>query len=89
MQNDHKALTKEIEGLLHAIHGQGPTLPGSVDSKAHGTEEGGAQISKTPFTVVKAVSEQSPASECGLQVGDRIVRFGPLSSGELSSAILG
>lgn len=39
-------------------------------------------ISRLPFAVVDEIVEESPAAEDGLQLGDQLVKFGSVESGE-------
>lgn len=77
--NDHKAVMKDIERALHDHHAQilrngaGPTGPEE--------QEQCAEVSALePFAVVGTVENGSPAQTAGLRSGDKIVKFGSVTS---------
>ncbi|CAI9535096.1 unnamed protein product, partial [Staurois parvus] len=80
LQNDHKAIMKDIEEALHNLHAR--------DKEKRLKDEAEAQAEAlqhnldlpVPFARVDAVSPGSPASMSGLQVGDEIIAFGSVNS---------
>jgi 26S proteasome non-ATPase regulatory subunit 9 len=71
LSNDHANLLKEIEKSLIEIHAHAKeTGPGSFP----------AFEQDKPFALVDGVAPDSPASKAGLQRGDRLVKFGDLST---------
>ncbi|XP_078277254.1 26S proteasome non-ATPase regulatory subunit 9 isoform X2 [Rhinoraja longicauda] len=80
LQNDHKALMKEIEEALHKLHAR--------DKEKHRSDEAGAhqetmeQESRIlpAFAKVDTVIPGSPASMSGLQVDDEIIEFGSVNT---------
>ncbi|CRL06005.1 CLUMA_CG018979, isoform A [Clunio marinus] len=89
LQNDLKELTKSIEsGLEKYFHESKETLtstkippeirnasPDPSTSTSHSTE-----INQTPIVVVNLVSPGSPAEDAGIQVRDKILAFGTITS---------
>ena len=78
LQNDHKALMKQIEEGLIQVH-QSTMVSGTANA-----DQGDSKISnitvtnKEPFLRVDIVSSQSPAESAGLHVGDLVCRIGTI-----------
>ncbi|KAJ2347346.1 putative 26S proteasome regulatory subunit [Coemansia erecta] len=66
-QNDLKALMKQIEDQLVTLH-QVSSPPEPVETK------------RRPFARVSIVTPNSPASEAGLLVGDKIIQYGSVDA---------
>lgn len=80
LQNDHKALMKEIEEALHKLHARDKEKHRQDEAGAHEeTMEQESQI-LLAFAKVDTVSPGSPASMSGLQVGDEIIEFGSVNT---------
>ncbi|KAM5193172.1 26S proteasome non-ATPase regulatory subunit 9 [Mantella aurantiaca] len=79
LQNDHKAIMREIEEALHNLHAR------DKEKKLKDEEEAQAEALQlnfdlpAPFARVDAVTPGSPASMSGLQVGDEIIAFGSVN----------
>ena len=102
LQNDLKAKMRELDAALCLVHSFGPGIlgpgkarapasapaPTSLPEVANGTVERLAGI--VPFAEIDGLTSGSPAALAGMQVGDRIVAFGPLvgshSSGDASAS---
>ncbi|KAK6173313.1 hypothetical protein SNE40_016788 [Patella caerulea] len=74
LQNDHKALMKEIEETLYEIHAQ-------AREKQNTDEPMEISVNKPvreqePFLIVDRLDPGSPAADGGIQVGDEIIKFG-------------
>ncbi|XP_071502962.1 26S proteasome non-ATPase regulatory subunit 9-like [Diadema antillarum] len=84
LQNDHKALMKEIEEALHTLHSieRQQREAGTYNPVTNGSSNGAALI---PFAKVDLVSPGSPAEKAGLAVGDRLVEFGSVTSANFKS----
>ncbi|XP_061527794.1 26S proteasome non-ATPase regulatory subunit 9 [Phycodurus eques] len=85
LQNDHKAIMVEIEDALHRLHAQ------EKDKWPHdqmeALEEPVEQRDTLPpaFARVDAVTQGSPASAAGLKVGDEVIEFGSVNTGNFQS----
>lgn len=78
LQNDHKAVMKEIEQCLHAFHANNkpPDWSASQDVEMADAEP---QQNTTPFAKVNEVSQNSPAELAGLAPGDLLIKFGSIT----------
>ncbi|XP_037919489.1 26S proteasome non-ATPase regulatory subunit 9 [Hermetia illucens] len=85
LQNDLKALMKQIEKGIEEIHAdarreeQGQTSPKFA---GFSESEGGAEATEfelRPFIKVDLVSSGSPAEDAGLMANDRILEFGSIN----------
>ncbi|XP_066270122.1 26S proteasome non-ATPase regulatory subunit 9-like [Branchiostoma lanceolatum] len=80
LQNDHKAIMREIEEGLHHLHaqarekGQGEKM----DVRPENTDK------LEPFARVDNVAAGGPASTAGLQVGDLVLQFGSVTPGNFT-----
>ncbi|XP_061623982.1 26S proteasome non-ATPase regulatory subunit 9 [Phyllopteryx taeniolatus] len=85
LQNDHKDIMVEIEDALHRLHAQ------EKDKWPHdqmeALEEPVEQRDTLPpaFARVDAVTQGSPASAAGLKVGDEVIEFGSVNTGNFQS----
>ncbi|KAF3205840.1 putative 26S proteasome regulatory subunit [Orbilia oligospora] len=84
--NDVKALMIEIEKALHAHHAEPTGTSTSADSSSTSAAPPiTAPQTETPvieavFAVVDQVSPSSPAEQAGVQVGDKVKRFGSVGA---------
>ncbi|KAM9099759.1 26S proteasome non-ATPase regulatory subunit 9 [Sarcophilus harrisii] len=88
LQNDHKALMKQVEEALHQLHARGKEkqardaaeAQNEALSQGQGPSQGLSHSSPQPFAKVNSISPGSPASNSGLQVDDEIVEFGSVNA---------
>lgn len=71
LSTDLNSILREIEKSIHDIHEQ---------ARISGRVQHGVRGRRIPFGRVEAVVPGSPADEGGLLVGDRILKFGNLST---------
>ncbi|XP_057688652.1 26S proteasome non-ATPase regulatory subunit 9 isoform X2 [Corythoichthys intestinalis] len=85
LQNDHKAIMVEIEDALHRLHAREKAK--HRQDRAQALEETTAQRDRLPpaFARVDAVTQGSPASVAGLKVGDEVIEFGSVNSGNFQN----
>lgn len=81
LQNDHKALMKRIEQGLQGYYSAAASDHG-MDTQPVNLGNSRLEIvtHQQPFARVTVVSEGSPASYAGFQVGDEVVEFGSVNS---------
>ncbi|KAG7480997.1 hypothetical protein MATL_G00062110 [Megalops atlanticus] len=85
LQNDHKAIMVEIEEALHKLHAaeKAKRERGQAEAQAEAMEQ---EVSlPPPFARVDTVTQGSPASQSGLRVGDEIIEFGSVNTGNFQS----
>ncbi|XP_048370487.1 26S proteasome non-ATPase regulatory subunit 9 isoform X1 [Sphaerodactylus townsendi] len=87
LQNDHKALMREVEQALHQLHASEKEKRKSNGAEAHAEARSQSQSEAPllPFARVNAVTPGSPASMSGLQVDDEIVEFGSVNARNFQS----
>ncbi|XP_051755358.1 26S proteasome non-ATPase regulatory subunit 9 isoform X1 [Ctenopharyngodon idella] len=78
LQNDHKAIMVEIEEALHKLHATARVRHEKDETKMEATEQSVSLPS--PFALVDAVTQGSPAFQAGLRVGDEIMEFGSVNT---------
>ncbi|XP_075291057.1 26S proteasome non-ATPase regulatory subunit 9 [Opisthocomus hoazin] len=78
LQNDHKALMKQVEEALHQLHAREKEKHAKDEAEA--LAEAMGQSLPQAFAKVNAVTPGSPASISGLQVDDEIVEFGSVNA---------
>lgn len=91
LQNDHKALMKQVEEALHQLHARDKEK--QARDMAEAQEEAMSQsLSQSEglspaqaFAKVNSISPGSPASIAGLQVDDEIVEFGSVNTQNFQS----
>lgn len=64
LQNDHKALMKEIEEELYKIHAEARQKKGTGSSEETTTPEEETRARLSPFLILDKVDEDSPAHTC-------------------------
>ncbi|XP_040433379.1 26S proteasome non-ATPase regulatory subunit 9 [Cygnus olor] len=81
LQNDHKALMKQVEEALHQLHAREKEKQAKDQAEALAEALSQSQSQSLPqaFARVNAVTPESPASVSGLQVDDEIVEFGSVN----------
>lgn len=85
LQNDHKAIMVEIEEALHRLHALEKAKREKDETE---TQEEAMEQQTTlpsPFAQVDAVTQGSPASGAGLQVGDEVIVFGSVTAGNFQN----
>nr|XP_044989035.1 26S proteasome non-ATPase regulatory subunit 9 isoform X1 [Jaculus jaculus] len=91
LQNDHKAVMKQVEEALHQLHARDKEKQARDMAEAHreamSQRLGSTENSTAPqaFAKVNSVSPGSPASLAGLQVDDEIVEFGSVNTQNFQS----
>uniref|UniRef100_A0A8C5P770 26S proteasome non-ATPase regulatory subunit 9 n=1 Tax=Leptobrachium leishanense TaxID=445787 RepID=A0A8C5P770_9ANUR len=80
LQNDHKAIMKEIEEALHSLHAGEKEKRNKDENEAQAEALQDQQTLPDAFAKVDAVTPGSPASSSGLQVGDQIIAFGSVNT---------
>eukprot|EP00192_Tetraselmis_astigmatica_P020504 CAMPEP_0117662308 /NCGR_PEP_ID=MMETSP0804-20121206/7987_1 /TAXON_ID=1074897 /ORGANISM="Tetraselmis astigmatica, Strain CCMP880" /LENGTH=212 /DNA_ID=CAMNT_0005469205 /DNA_START=220 /DNA_END=859 /DNA_ORIENTATION=+ len=86
LHTDHKAVSSKIERKLHELHalvkevkeaGE-PALkqPRAEEPTPPAAEAEPMNVDLEPFAIIDEVSDASPASEAGMEVGDQLCRFG-------------
>ncbi|KAF6278070.1 hypothetical protein mRhiFer1_009359 [Rhinolophus ferrumequinum] len=91
LQNDHKAVMKQVEDALHQLHARDKEKQARDMAEAHeeavscnlGLSE--ALAPPQAFAKVNSISPGSPASLAGLQVDDEIVEFGSVNTQNFQS----
>ncbi|NXI60566.1 PSMD9 ATPase, partial [Chloroceryle aenea] len=79
LQNDHKALMKQVEEALHQLHAREKEKHARDEAEALAEAMSQNQSLPQAFAKVNAVTPGSPASISGLQVDDEIVEFGSVN----------
>ncbi|XP_057542800.1 uncharacterized protein LOC130821157 [Amaranthus tricolor] len=89
LKNDYKALTEKINQNIELMHSAklGPSSSNLLDSDHVSSRNTVVPadmdaIGRIPFAMVDEITEASPAAEDGLQLGDQIVKFGNVESGD-------
>lgn len=91
LQNDHKAVMKQVEEALHQLHARDKEKQARDMAEAHReamSHRLGQSESPSPpqaFARVNSVSPDSPAGIAGLQVDDEIVEFGSVNAQNFQS----
>lgn len=85
LKNDHKALMAKLEDAVHEQFAAGKALESMPESSSRSSGNGAAAAAspaaalEPAFAKVNSVVAGSPAEESGLQVGDKITRFGTVN----------
>nr|Q9WTV5.1 RecName: Full=26S proteasome non-ATPase regulatory subunit 9; AltName: Full=26S proteasome regulatory subunit p27; AltName: Full=Transactivating protein Bridge-1 [Rattus norvegicus]AAD32925.1 transactivating protein BRIDGE [Rattus norvegicus] len=90
LQNDHKALMKQVEEALHQLHARDKEKQARDMAEAREEAMNRRLASDSPalpkaFARVNSISPGSPASIAGLQVDDEIVEFGSVNTQNFQS----
>ncbi|NWI09393.1 PSMD9 ATPase, partial [Crypturellus soui] len=80
LQNDHKALMKQVEEALHQLHAREKEKQAKDEAEALAEARSQQQGLPRAFARVNEVTPGSPASLSGLQVDDEIVEFGSVNA---------
>ncbi|KAI3372819.1 hypothetical protein L3Q82_023278 [Scortum barcoo] len=85
LQNDHKQIMKEIEEALHKLHAREKAKRQQDEAEAQ-VEAMEQQVTlPPPFARVDAVTQGSPACGAGLRVGDEVIEFGSVNTGNFQN----
>ncbi|KAI3801724.1 hypothetical protein L1987_29837 [Smallanthus sonchifolius] len=92
LRNDHKDITEKISQNIELLHSSRLPPTSSTAMGSGSNSQGVGDISSSmsvmdvnvsrPFAMVDEISEESPAAEDGLQLGDQIVKFGKVEYGD-------
>ncbi|XP_072982203.1 uncharacterized protein [Typha latifolia] len=92
LRNDHKDITDKIDKNLQLLHRLSkyasgpPTCSGTStsinDSSTQYSPMEEDPIVGLPFAMIDEIAEDSPAAEDGLQLGDEIIKFGNVETGD-------
>ncbi|KAM9622384.1 26S proteasome non-ATPase regulatory subunit 9 [Trichechus inunguis] len=93
LQNDHKAVMKQVEEALHQLHARDKEKQARDMAEAQNEAMScrpDLSLGKSPcplqaFAKVNSISPGSPASLAGLQVDDEIVEFGSVNAQNFQS----
>lgn len=91
LQNDHKAVMKQVEDALHQLHARDKEKQARDVAEAHeeamSCSQGQSECLAAPqaFAKVNSISPGSPAGLAGLQVDDEIVEFGSVNAQNFQS----
>ncbi|XP_075424349.1 26S proteasome non-ATPase regulatory subunit 9 isoform X2 [Ascaphus truei] len=80
LQNDHRALMREIEEALHNLHSRDKEKREKDEAEAQAEASKQNQPLPAAFARVDTVTPGSPASVSGLQAGDEIIEFGSVNT---------
>ncbi|KAM9361056.1 26S proteasome non-ATPase regulatory subunit 9 [Symphorus nematophorus] len=85
LQNDHKAIMVEIEEALHKLHAREKAKREQDETEAQEEAMEQQVTLPPPFARVDAVTQGSPACGAGLRVGDEVIEFGSVNTGNFQS----
>ncbi|XP_024614461.1 26S proteasome non-ATPase regulatory subunit 9 isoform X1 [Neophocaena asiaeorientalis asiaeorientalis] len=91
LQNDHKAVMKQVEEALHQLHARDKEkqardlAEARKEAMSHGLGQSQDLSPAQAFAIVNSISLGSPASIAGLQVADEIVEFGSVNTQNFQS----
>ncbi|XP_037115326.1 26S proteasome non-ATPase regulatory subunit 9 [Syngnathus acus] len=81
LQNDHKAIMADIEDALHRLHAheKAKRLHGQTEALEEAMEQ--QDVLPPAFARVDDITQGSPAAIAGLRIGDEVVEFGSVNTG--------
>lgn len=96
LRNDHKNITEKMEQYIQVLHSARiAPVPSNTQNAASNVASSNIIatnpatsamdvdiVASRPFALVDEVTEASPAAEDGLQLGDQVVKFGNVDSGD-------
>lgn len=92
LRNDHKDITEKISQNLELLHSARLAPKSSTAMDSEGAITGSHSLSvdmsgmdvdvNRPFAMLDEITEESPAAEDGLQLGDQVVKFGKVEYGD-------
>lgn len=82
LRNDLHDVTQTLHSALLRLH-QGRTVatPTPQQLNAQATHSEKETLHPTPFALIDAVAPDSPAASAGLLINDKLLKFGPIHSG--------
>lgn len=87
LETDYKALMKEIETGLHQIHATSCVRVPTRSSQS-GADLQDAAKNWAPFAEIDQIFPESPASEAGILLNDRVCKFGDITRGPDLGAVM-
>lgn len=86
LRNDYKEITNKINENLHVLHSarlaqKSPVSHDTLPKNTSSSMDVDANVG-VPFAMVDEIADGSPSAEDGLQLGDQIVKFGNVESGD-------
>ncbi|XP_056138603.1 26S proteasome non-ATPase regulatory subunit 9 isoform X2 [Lampris incognitus] len=85
LQNDHKAIMLEIEDALHRLHAREKAKREQDEAEAQAEALAHDVTLPSPFARVEVVTQGSPASRADIRVGDEIIEFGSVNTGNFQN----
>lgn len=91
LQNDHKAVMKQVEEALHQLHARDKEkqardmAEAQEEARSRSLSQSEGPSPSQAFAKVNSISPGSPASIAGLQVDDEIVEFGSVNTQNFQS----
>lgn len=85
LQNDHKQIMAEIEEALHKLHAREKAKRQKDEGESQEEAMEQQVTLPPPFARVDAVTQGSPACGAGLRVGDEVIEFGSVNTGNFQN----
>ncbi|KAF7669891.1 hypothetical protein LDENG_00100610 [Lucifuga dentata] len=85
LQNDHKAIMVEVEEALHKLHAREKAKRERDEAEAQAETMEQQVTMPSPFVRVDEVTQGSPACTAGLRVGDEVIEFGSVNTGNFQN----
>ncbi|RAL44154.1 hypothetical protein DM860_016400 [Cuscuta australis] len=96
LRNDHKNITEKMDQYIQVLHSARiAPVPSTAQNAASNVASSNIIattpatsamdvdiVASKPFALVDEIAEASPAAEDGLQLGDQVVKFGNVESGD-------
>ncbi|VFR01363.1 unnamed protein product [Cuscuta campestris] len=96
LRNDHKNITEKMDQYIQVLHSARiAPVPSTAQNAASNVSSSNIIattpattamdvdiVASRPFALVDEIAEASPAAEDGLQLGDQVVKFGNVESGD-------
>src|ERR1700753_683525 len=83
LRNDYKAIMDKLEAAVHerfaAMAANPQSAPQPSTNLPSRPATGSTSESDVPFATVDEVAPNGPADSAGLQVGDKVIRFGSVN----------
>ncbi|KAG7276722.1 hypothetical protein CRUP_006901 [Coryphaenoides rupestris] len=85
LQNDHKAIMVDIEEALHQLHARDKSQREQEEESRAEAMEQDAPPPPAAFARVDGVTRGSPACQAGIRVGDEVIEFGSVNTGNFKN----